>query len=411
MIHINYVAPLNRTGYGIASMEYFRCLRNYLAEKKLGITLSYKTIGNVDLKDPELNTPLGKTCQSYTSIAPIWTEPTICFWHLSHMLQVMVDAKGPKIGISTFETDVLLDSEIAPLNYLDAMVTACKENSAVVDISFAKGKLHPIKPLNVQTIPHPVYFPSPQARVAKSDQIDFWRKKFGLKIEHEDLVLSSVGKFEERKSQKELLTIIAEDRIPQLHSKTYIIAHWHNPFMEFGYPIVHFLDNNWEPGLTYNGVRTFHKNRVTVLLMPVLPTRAELYDIVRHTDCFISLSKGEGWNLPLADVISMGHPVYSTYNSAMKDYYSPHLNSWAQKLSYVPAYDGKFFHGNRGSWQEISSFFYPEIRSDLLMKRFPTQKVDGFFTNEIIGESLFNVVVTAEQHFKQEKARHEGEGS
>lgn len=334
MKHINFIGPFNRTGYGIASCGYAYGLIK--AAKANGVTVSFLPIGQIDQNDPELKRPEYQSIVNSMATPIVWEEPTVCFWHLSHLSHYLGNSKGLKVGITTFETDVLLEPEVSGARATHKMIVACEFNKNVLN------KYN----IPTEVIPHGFGLEGVPQRVPYEDATSKWESDLGFSLtDHK--IISTVGKFESRKGFKELLEALFISK-----RKYLLVAFWFNPFMEHGYPVKYLIENNWEPVLTKSGVKAYRKNNVTVCMMPNMPMREQVYNIVRHSHAYVCTSKAEGWNLPLFDVMSLGMPCITTTNTAMKDYTEGCVVNISSGLEEV-AHDGQFFHGNRGNWEKL----------------------------------------------------------
>jgi len=335
MKHINFIGPFNRTGYGIASCGYSYGLIK--AAKASGVSVSFMPIGQIDQNDPEIKRPEYQHIISAMTVAPVWEEPTVCFWHLSHLNHYFGNSKGLKIGLTTFETDELLDVELMGARAAHKMITACQHNKKVL------GKYD----IGCEVVPHGFGFDGVPQKIQHEDPIPRWEEELGFKLT-DYKIISTVGKFEARKGFKEML-----EALFMCSGNYLVVGFWFNPFMEHGYPIRFLIENTWEPVLTRSGVKAYRKNNVTICMMPSMPTREHLYNAIRFAHAYVCTSKAEGWNLPLFDALSLGLPCISTTNTAMADYTANSVVDISSGESEI-ANDGQFFHGNRGSWEKLN---------------------------------------------------------
>lgn len=335
MKHINIIGPFNRTGYGIASCGYSYGLLK--AAKANGISVSFMPIGQIDQNDPEIKRQEYQQIISAMTVAPVWEEPTVCFWHLSHINHYLGNSTGLKLGITTFETDKLLDAEIMGAKATHKMITACHHNKKVLN-NYG---------IEAEVIPHGFGLDGVPQKLPYEDPIPRWEEELGFKLTNYKII-STVGKFESRKGFKEMIEALFTCSTNYL-----IVGFWFNPFMEHGYPIRFLIENNWEPVVTRSGVKAYRKNNVTICMMPTVPTREHLYNVIRFSHAYVCTSKAEGWNLPLFDALSLGLPCISTTNSAMADYTNDSVVDISSGELEV-ANDGQFFHGNRGSWEKLN---------------------------------------------------------
>lgn len=391
MKHINYIGPFNRTGYGIASCGYLHGLIKHAKTKNT--TVSFTPIGQIDQNDPELKRPEYQDIINSMPNAPKWDEPTVCFWHLSHIKHYFASATGLKVGISTFETSELLEVEKEGAQSANLIVTACKNNAEVL-------KKYSIKST---VIPHGCTFDGMAAKASTDKASETWETDLGISLK-DHKILSTIGKFEVRKGFNELIQALFKSK-----NKYLLIAFWFNPFMEHGYPVKYFIENNWEPVVTKNGIRVFSKNNVKIAMMPTLPTREQVYSVAKNCHAYISCSKAEGWNLPLFDMMSFGVPCISTTNTAMADYAKGNVIDLSTDAIEI-ANDGQFFHGNRGFWEKLDvdhiskqiDFALTNNLAKLADKSYQSIAKLGYNWTTL-GKQLYEVVDNEQRAFGKEK--------
>jgi glycosyltransferase involved in cell wall biosynthesis len=71
-----------------------------------------------------------------------------------------------------------------------------------------------------------------------------------------------------------------------------------------------------------------------------------------QADCGIFLSRAEGWNLELLEMMSMNKPVITTNYSAHTEFCNPSNAHLVDIDELESAYDGKWFFGY-GEWAKI----------------------------------------------------------
>jgi glycosyltransferase involved in cell wall biosynthesis len=394
MKHINFIGPFNRTGYGIASCGYAYGLMK--AAKANNVTVSFLPIGQIDQNDPELKRLEYQNIVNSMTVPPIWEEPTICFWHLSHISHYINNAKGLKVALSTFETDKLLDAEIQGARSAHKAVVACNSNKDIL----AQYNI------DAKVIPHGMGFETVPGAVPNEDPVQKWQVELGLNLSGYK-VLTTVGKFEARKGFVELLEALFKT------SHKYLVpAFWHNPFMEHGYPIKFIIENNWEPVLTRSGIKAFKKNNVIICMMPSLPTREQVYNVTRMCHAYISCSKAEGWNLPLFDSLSLGLPCIATTNSAMADYAKGNVVDISSNEKEI-ANDGQFFLGNRGSWEKLNVDLIAKKIEEAMSTVNLTQLAQKSYSNicklnytwSRLGKLLFDTIADEQRTFGKETSK------
>lgn len=338
--NFNYVGPINSTGYGIASIGYL----NALLKENNGI--STKAIsGKTSFSEP--------ISAILTSIEnkPILSDPTFCFWHLFDIPNQISEFTGPKIGFTTFELDTLKKEEVAALSLLDKIGTASEWGKSVLAKYIDPNKIfvanHAYNEEPVSIIDHNI-------DVIDNNKIinATWSKVIApISLSAETLFLSTAGKFESRKGHPELIDACIE------YGKTnpvVLIAYFYNPFIQDNFPFSFLNSRFLYPEFTSNGIKVYKKNNFRLVMMPPANKRAELHSALQKANYFISPSKGEGWNLPLYEMMSIGMPCITTLYSAHTEYCNKDNIIPVKGQGMTVANDGIFFRGN-GNWLNVTS--------------------------------------------------------
>jgi glycosyltransferase involved in cell wall biosynthesis len=95
-------------------------------------------------------------------------------------------------------------------------------------------------------------------------------------------------------------------------------------------------------------------NHPKVRLIPRAETQAEVYNI---------MSRGEGWNLELLEMMSAGKHVVATNYSAHTEFCTKENSGLVEVSDVEPAFDGKWFF-NQGNWARLGD----HEQHDLYMK-------------------------------------------
>jgi glycosyltransferase involved in cell wall biosynthesis len=89
-----------------------------------------------------------------------------------------------------------------------------------------------------------------------------------------------------------------------------------------------------------------------------LPTERHFADFLGDSDCFISPSRGESFNLPLLQAMSCGVPVITNADHAHADYVTKDNAFLVKNNGLITAQDGMFFRNdgrtNTGKWFDIT---------------------------------------------------------
>lgn len=330
----NYIGPINTTGYGVASAGYLSALL------KLDNTIGFKPVGQIQgsIAD-ELKPAIERFDPS---------KPSFCFWHLFDIPNQMKECTGKKVGMTTFEIDQLKQPDVAALEQLDEVCTASVWGRNVLAKYTQKPTHiipHAMKQKDDDTLP----------KIGKEEKLlEVWEKALApLKLDPDTLILSTAGKYESRKGHPELIDACIElgKEKPVL-----LISFLYNPFIHDNFPYGFINSRFMYPVHTKSGIKVFNRGKFNLVLMPPTRERHELHAALSKADYFVSPSKGEGWNLPLFEMMSYGMPCIASLNTAHKDYASSDscivVNSDPDIL-YAKAWDGQFFDGS-GRWYNIT---------------------------------------------------------
>lgn len=335
----NYIAPFNKTGYGIAAANY-----------ALGFAAHNRPFNYRVIADPELQGELGKP--PYDSLRRFFTGqinqdiPTLIFWHAHDIPNhISLEGNNKKIAFTTFEVDGLNPNELATLSKFDTIGTANNYHANILKNYFPDKDIfvapHAFKITNNQQ----------QVRVVEAnDNTEHWRGILSKKIPEDAIVLSSAGKYESRKGHPELLQ--ACERISET-KPVLLLGFWHNIFIPGGYPFHEMMYQDYEQVATDSGIFLYRKGNMFVAFMPPSPDRIGLYQAIAKTDLFLSSSKAEGWDLVLFDLMNLGMLCAATHVTAHADYCNSNNTIKIEAESLCPALDMPFFNGQH-NWYDVT---------------------------------------------------------
>lgn len=337
---LTYVGPYNTTGYGIASMGYGFGLKHNLKND-----FGFKIIGHPDTNSPEANKAYFNDLLS--SIANIdYESPALAFWHAREIAQQLISFQSKKIGFTTFETYEHFNLQLkSDLDHLDAIGTASKWGENILRENFPNKLVfsapHAFKLLESDTV----------SSVSKGDFVSTWNETIApYKLPEDTFIVSSAGKWELRKSHPELLDAVLE--IGQ-ERPIALVGFWYNPFIPEGHAFSEFIQRNMYPVYTEKGIKVFTKDKATIICMPMVKERERLFSALASANLFIAPSKGEGWNLPLFEMMTFGMPCAATLATAHTHYCTNKNVIPITHGDMVPAKDGKFFMGNE-YWHDVT---------------------------------------------------------
>ncbi len=87
-------------------------------------------------------------------------------------------------------------------------------------------------------------------------------------------------------------------------------------------------------------------------IIPRVRSHYEIADLLSKLDCVISVSKAEGWNLPVLESLATGLDAIVSNYSAHTEYCAPNSCRLVEFIELEDAYDGIFFHG-QGRWAKF----------------------------------------------------------
>lgn len=323
----SFVTPLNSTGYGVAGCGYAESLI------EIDPTVQIKSIGNI-------NVPLSTKLSTYVSSTKNFDTPSIAFWHLPHIRDVLSPFTGPKVGLTTFELEELSDKEVEIIKKLDMIGTPTKWGASILSRYVDIDKIF--------TAPHAFYLPpgnKPKFTYREiPNRIAHVNKLLApIKVSDETLFLSACGKFESRKGYPELIQACIE------HSKTRPIVLFglmDNPFIPDHLPYSYFNYLGMYTEYTESRITVYKKGNFRLVLMSPISSREDMLVFLASCDYFIAPSKGEGFNLPLFEMMSHGMPCIASLNTGHLDYCNKNNVVPIETTVKIPAIDPPFFRGD-----------------------------------------------------------------
>ncbi len=307
---VTFIAPLNGTGYGVAARHMGRALHQIY-----GDSFRYEVISKLHLND---------LCYLDQGILDSIEKPVnydddvIVFWHMFDCAKYVEKYKGKKSLYTTFELNKLSNIEVSQLRYFDEICTASSWGRDVISLN------HPGTPKVIRHAPYGE--PLHSAYTDKQAIEEYYNSYYsGNRLPYINQLIeclgydpavtniySSSGKYEVRKSQKEILIELNNQTLYNPGDKYILVASWYNPFIVGGY---NFSDFNMlglkqkqivlpDDYIQYiDAVYTNQNNNFTLVL---LKKDIDYYNYHKllHADAYIAPSKAEGWNLNLSNMIA-----------------------------------------------------------------------------------------------------------
>lgn len=358
---VTFIAPLNRTGYGTAARYLGRALYQQCPN------FQYKVISNIDV--PDMRT-IDHRMLANANDPVNYDDDVIVFWHMFDSAKYISGFRKRKILYTTFELDGFKNNEIAQADQFDELVTASDWGTAVLRVYFPNKRIYKVR--------HAPYGDKLYDDTDINSEIEKYYR--GGRLDYINSLIDSIGysrrtcnvfsssgKYESRKSQKELLEAMTL-------GNNILIASWHNPFIPGGYNFSDFNQlglkkKNINLPIAYHnntyGVYTNEPNTFTLVLL-----KKDLdyytYHKLLHSDGYIAPSKAEGWNLNLSNMIANTLvPCFATYYSAHREYSNAYNN--ITPYSTVRAKDNMFFDGTF-NWANVNKNIIQEDMSWYLLR-------------------------------------------
>jgi len=313
MKKINIVCPVNQLGYGIVSTNIVKEIA-----KKLDVFLW--PIGQIDksINDYQFFEDLNKKSDFYDKDAP-----SLKIWHQNDLS--MHPSKGIRTALPIFELEPLQKHEVHQMNCMDIIFLPTQW---AVDIAINSGVKTKIfkTPFGVD---HSI-FDKPKQALNKN--------KF---------TFLNVGKWEIRKGH-DILIKAFQKAFPS-DNDVELIMHCDNPFLN------EEERNNWE---------SYYSSDKRIKISHRFKTQQELFELMSYADCGVFPARAEGWNMELAEMLSMGKNCIATNATAHKEFVNNEICELINVDKLVKAYDNKWFFG-QGYWPNLDDNFINQFASKM----------------------------------------------
>ena len=305
--------PVGFTGYGVVGLNLIKYLHNLSVDVTV-FPVSLKKFGEIPQQENKENEKLLHELV-YKDFDPKST--CVKIWHQFDLAERI--GTGKYIGFPFFEIDTFNEREKIHLRVPDELVVSSQWAKDIILQNGIDKKIS-VVPLGVDLS---VFSPSLSDNIQKS--------------ENNPYIFMSIGKWEVRKGHDILYEIFNKAFSSRDNVELWVAAsssttcfsekellEWHS-YYESG-PL-----------------------RDKIKIIPRLPSQQDLANMIAKADCGIFLSRAEGWNLELLEMMSMNKPVITTNYSAHTEFCNS-SNSFLIDIDKLePAYDGKWFWGH-GNW-------------------------------------------------------------
>ena len=272
-MNINLSAPINHTGYGVASFNILKELTN-------NNSISYFPIGQ----------PIVDTEEDYNLVTRLYQQglmldpnaPYIKIWHQFDLAQRI--GNGKYYAFPFFELDTFNKQEIIHLNIPDTIFVTSNWGKEVLLNNNVKSNIKVI-PLGVNR--------------------NIFNEKISYSTKNDKYIFLNIGKWEVRKGHDILLELFLK-AFPDEHDvELWICAA--------------------EKTNSYSTQEDLAKwksiyNHPRIKIIPGVESQQDLAKIISLSNCGIFPSRAEGWNLELLEMMSMNKPVIATNYSAHTEF-------------------------------------------------------------------------------------------
>lgn len=315
MKKINLNAPLNNTGYGVASWNIFKeLLRD-------GYDVALFPIGN-GYADNQEDMLLAQEASQKLLDCDL-NAPLLKIWHQFDLLNRV--NRGKYFALPFFELDKFNTLEQKHLTAPDCVFVTCEWAKQVI--------LQETEQKNVEVVPLGV----DSSIFNPLENYDVSTYKF-----------FNIGKWEIRKGHDILLKLFQTAFPREKDVELHILASE--------------TTNGYSDASELYKWKQMYLSDDRVKLLPGLQNHSDIAKYISTKHCGIFPSRAEGWNLELLESMAMNKPVITTNYSAHTEFCNKD-NSYLVDISETePAIDGKAFKG-QGSWAKIGNDQFDQLVS------------------------------------------------
>ena len=305
-MNISISAPINNTGYGVASFNIIKALSK-------NNHISYFPISNANVNNQEehdLVVSLMKQANDFDINAPF-----LKIWHQFDLLNHI--GKGKYYAFPFFELDTFNSLEKKHMSIPDTLLVSSHWAKQVIANNNITTPVE-VVPLGVDAS----IFNESLYKRENTDKYTFLNLgKWEIRKGHDILVSLFKQAFP---NEKDVQLILLASSTTNSYSSQDEIKQWKKLYEAENIRIV-------------DGV----------------PTHYDVANLMAQSDCGIFPSRAEGWNLELLEMMAMNKPIIATNYSSHTEFCN-NDNSYLVNITETEqAYDGKAFVG-QGNWGKIS---------------------------------------------------------
>lgn len=306
-MEVRLITPVCNTGYGVVGLNLL------LALQRQGHRVRLVPRGEVvcsQANHPQIQQALETTVTD--------SAPSVALAQLHPETESLFPDQGLKVLFTIFELDTFSPDELTWLHQPDRVMVCSRWARTVLQQNGLAADRLLVVPLGVDAR----VFPAASQNAAPGETHFF-----------------ATGKFEMRKGYDFLAAVFAQAFRPE--DPVRLTLHAWNTFLDDAYNAVwvNFFKN------------TPMADRV-VISRERFANQSSLSDLMATADCGVFLSRAEGWNLGLLEMMAMGKPVIATNYSGHTEFVTPANALLVDVPEVEPAQDGVFFKG-QGNWARL----------------------------------------------------------
>jgi glycosyltransferase involved in cell wall biosynthesis len=320
-MNLNISGPWNSLGYG-------QVVKHIITTSlKMGHNISFFPIGNQPDIEQQSEIPIIQQVinhqNDYNSKAP-----SIRIFHQFDLAQHV--GKGPHIGFPIFELNKFSDREKHHLKSQDALFVCSEWAKGIIKSNQIETPTF-VVPLGVDT---EIFNPQPRINqiVGTVPQLRF----------EKPYTFITIGKFSLNKGHDFLIDAFGAAFKPEDDVELQLMTF--NPFLEQE---------------QLRDKKQFWLNKVQnsrlapkIKLVDRVRTQAEVAKVMNQSDCGVFVSRGEGFNLELLEMMACDKPVIATNYSGHTQFANANNCSLVEITELEDAYDSIWFNG-QGEWASL----------------------------------------------------------
>jgi glycosyltransferase involved in cell wall biosynthesis len=307
-MNINFCAPINQTGYGVASL-------NILKELSRDHSISLFPIGKPIL-DNQYDYELILSLYNNQTSSDIHS-PYIKIWHQFDLADHY--GRGPYYAFPFFELDTFNLREIKHMSVPDVLFITSKWAKEVISNNNIKT--------NTVVVPLGV------------DLSVFDYTKYN-QPQKDKYVFLNIGKWEVRKGHDILYDVFKNAFPDETDVELWILASEKT--------------NSYSDTKQLDEWKKIYSQDSRIKLFNGVDSHADIARLISSTDCGIYISRAEGWNLELLETMAMNKPVIATAYSAHTEFCNQYNSYLINITETEKAIDNKAFIG-QGNWAKIGN--------------------------------------------------------